>query len=714
MGDVARYWAFLSYSHADRRIAERLHRALENYRIPRRLVGRHGPQGTIPARLSPIFRDRDELTASGRIGAAVEAALADSRALIVLCSQASAQSPWVDAEIAAFERNHPERQILCVLLDGEPAASRVAEAATRECLPPVLRRRFGIGAGVADTAPIAVDLRQQGDGWRLGVQKLVAGLAGLPLDQLVQRDAHRRHLRMAWLSAALAVIALTLGAMAMFAYRARDEARTQRAQAEGLIEFMLVDLRKKLEPVGRLDVLDAVGLRALRYYDSQDLRTLDADALGRRARALHLVGEISDNRGDLTGAGKAFDQAAASTGELLRRAPNDPQRLYEHAQSVFWLAMLERERGKLAIAERGLREYAALVARQVALEPGKPEWRKESGYADSNVGTLLLDQGRAQEAITLFDASMRKAQAIVADDPAVDNQLDFAQGLSWLSSGHAAAGQLAVASRDRQSEIALYRQLLRNDVNNHQIEERLLFALRFLAELHLGVGDIGAADRDLDEAATLSARLLAIEPDNAGWIKAAAHVSLDRVETALGRHDPAASREFARARAQIAALLARDPKNFIWRRDLQAPALLLAGRLAGSSADADTAQVAALRELDALHAQAPHDRRVSSLLAQALLLVGDGFDRGGNAAGAAQAWRRGLGLLPAFPAPLEPDSRCMRVGLLTRIGNAAGASRDFASLQHADYRDPGCLTIAESSSHPLPAFVQPTTARRSQ
>ena len=689
MGDAARYWAFLSYSHADRRIAERLHRALENYRIPPRLVGRHGPQGEIPGRLSPIFRDRDELTASGRIGEAVEAALAQSRALIVLCSQASALSPWVDAEVVAFERNHPERQIQCVLLDGEPSASRDATAAARECLPRVLRPRFAVGAGVTDTAPIAVDLRPQGDGWRLGVQKLVAGLAGLPLDQLVQRDAHRRHERMAWLSAALAVIALTLGAMAVLAYRARDEARTQRAQAEGLVEFMLVDLRKKLEPVGRLDVLDAVGLRALRYYDSQDLDALDADALGRRARALHLVGEISDNRGDLTGAGKAFDQAAASTGELLRRAPEDPQRLYEHAQSVFWLAMLDRERGKLAIAEHGLREYSALVARQVALEPDKLEWRKESGYADSNVGTLLLDQGRAQEALALFEASRRKARAIIADDPAVDNQLDFAQGLSWLSSAHEAAGQIAAASRDRMSEIALYRQLLRNDGNNHQIEERLLFALRFLAELHLDVGDIDAADRDLDEAALLSGRLLAIEPDNAGWIKAAAHVSLDRAETALDRHDPAASHEFARARKQIAALLARDPKNFIWRRDLQAPALLLAGRLASNNADADTAHVAALRELDTLHAQAPHDRRVRSLLAQALLQLGDGFERGADTAGATRGWRRGLGLLPAFPAPLEPDSRCIRAALHRRLGDGPKAEIDMAQAEAMGYRHPG-------------------------
>jgi tetratricopeptide (TPR) repeat protein len=711
---AVRYWAFLSYSHRDRRVAERLHRALETYRIPPRLVGRSGPLGSVPARLTPIFRDRDELAASQQLGAAVEAALAASGAMIVLCSRASARSRWVDAEVVAFERNHPGRPLLCVLIDGEPQSSGDPATAGNECLPPTLRARFGSAVGVADTAPVAVDLRPQGDGWRLGVQKLVASLAGLPLDQLVQRDAHRRHRRMAWLSAALAALAATLGMLAVFALQARDDARLQRAQAEGLVEFMLGDLRRKLEPVGRLDVLDSVGLRALRYYDSQDLKSLDADAIGRRARALHLVGEISDNRGDLANAGKAFAQAAASTSELLRRTPDNPQRLYEHAQSVFWVSQLQRERGELVAAEHGQREYAAIVARLVALQPDKLEWRKESSYTDSNVGTLLLDQGRAREAIAMFGSSLRKARAIVAKQPDAANQIDYAQALSWLSSARLAAGDVAAARRDREAEIAVYRQMLRVDGNNHQVEERLLYALRFLAELHLANGDIDAANRDLDEAAQLSARLLALEPDNTGWIKAGAHIALDRADILLARHDPAAGKQLTQARMQIAALLTRDPTNFLWHRDLQAPALLLQAKLRGDSSLQARALAQALRELDAMHARTPHDRRVRSLLAQALMLEGDDDEHTGDHVAALHAWQRGLALLPTAPALLEPDSRCIRAGLLARTGAAAAAAGDFADLQRIGYRHPGYVTTAGRPGRSQPVGNQPAPARRSQ
>ena len=44
--------------------------------------------------------------------------------------------------------------------------------------------------------------------------------------------------------------------LAVTAFQARNEAREQRRQAEGLVTFMLGDLKDKLEPIGRLDVLD--------------------------------------------------------------------------------------------------------------------------------------------------------------------------------------------------------------------------------------------------------------------------------------------------------------------------------------------------------------------------------------------------------------------------------------------------------------------------
>src|SRR3546814_10837934 len=112
-------------------------------------------------------------------------------------------------------------------------------------------------------------------------------------------------------------LAFIMSGLAWAAAQARDEAERQRAEADGLIEFMLTDLRDKLEPVGRLDALDVVGQRALDYYAAPKLSSLDADSLGRRSRALHLVGEIRNIRGDSVAGLAAFEQRTEeNTSEL--------------------------------------------------------------------------------------------------------------------------------------------------------------------------------------------------------------------------------------------------------------------------------------------------------------------------------------------------------------------------------------------------------------
>src|SRR5689334_14264670 len=95
-----RYWGFLSYSHADEAAATRLHRALEHYTLPFAVRRAHG----LPRRLIPVFRDVDELEAAPALTARLQHALDESRWLLVLCSKASAQSAYVNAEVEYFLR----------------------------------------------------------------------------------------------------------------------------------------------------------------------------------------------------------------------------------------------------------------------------------------------------------------------------------------------------------------------------------------------------------------------------------------------------------------------------------------------------------------------------------------------------------------------------------------------------------------------------------
>ncbi|HEX4896562.1 MAG TPA: toll/interleukin-1 receptor domain-containing protein, partial [Solimonas sp.] len=171
-----KYWAFISYSHQDSAWVEWLHRALETYRVPRRLVGRPLGAETVPRRLFPVFRDRDELPSSAELGGAINEALRQSRNLIVVCSPRSATSRWVNEEIKAFRALGRSDRIFCLIVDGEPHASTRPDIAFSECFAPALRED--------GFEPIAADARERADGKANARLKLISGLLNVGFDEL--------------------------------------------------------------------------------------------------------------------------------------------------------------------------------------------------------------------------------------------------------------------------------------------------------------------------------------------------------------------------------------------------------------------------------------------------------------------------------------------------------------------------------------------------
>jgi len=128
--------------------------------------------------------------------------------------------------------------------------------------------------------PLAADLRKNKDGKQLGLVKLIAGMTSMSPDDLIQRDLQRARKRVIAVTTGASAIVLALSLLtvstliareaaeqnAVIAQEQRMLAETRRDEAEGLIEFMLGDLRQELEPVGRLGLLTNVADRALKYY----------------------------------------------------------------------------------------------------------------------------------------------------------------------------------------------------------------------------------------------------------------------------------------------------------------------------------------------------------------------------------------------------------------------------------------------------------------
>jgi hypothetical protein len=209
-----KYRAFLSYSHRDTAWAKWLHRALEGYRIDKDLVGRTTAHGPVPKTLRPIFRDREDFSAGHSLNEQTVAALEASQFLVAICSPYAARSPYVNEEIRHFKALGGGARLIPLIVDGEPGDPQ------HECFPPAIR--FKVGADGALTGareePIAADARAQGDGKEIAKQKIVAGLLGVPLDQIMRRAerARKRRNRVRAGVAAAAVIILAVGSFGWY------------------------------------------------------------------------------------------------------------------------------------------------------------------------------------------------------------------------------------------------------------------------------------------------------------------------------------------------------------------------------------------------------------------------------------------------------------------------------------------------------------------
>jgi len=248
----------------------------------------------------------------------------------------------------------------------------------------------------------------------------------------------------------LAIGALSVG-IGVALWQAR-EAQAQRVQAEGLIEYMIGDLRKKLQPVGRLDVLDGVGLKALDYYAGQDLTRLDADSLGRRARALHMIGDLAQQRGKFDEAQRDFQAAADTTSRLLKAHPNDPQRIFDQSQSEFYVGYIEWYRGRLHSAEAAFQRYLDMAQRMNKAKPGDHGWQLEDVFAKTAVGTVLTELDRPGEALQLQAQARAEVAQLARSHP--EDAVTYANTIGWEVITLAALGRPEDAIQADKDKIA--------------------------------------------------------------------------------------------------------------------------------------------------------------------------------------------------------------------------------------------------------------------
>ena len=367
--------------------------------MPKHLIGKSSAFGPIPARLYPIFRDRDELAGAAQLGPLIEQALHDSSHLIVLCSPHAVKSRWVNEEIRMFKAMGKADRVLCLVLEGEPMVSEAGGDENRECLPLAVRRKINEAGEITDDKhePGAADLREDADGEKDGFLKIIAGLLGVGLDELKQRDLLARQRRLARVAAVSTTMALSAIGLSIYAFYQQQQAGIARASAISERQAAEEELAKTQTITNFVqDLFVSLDPQNTAGMDTELLKTM-LDQGSKRAEELRAEPEVEAEirfcLGKTYRSIRSYEKAQVELERvLILFAEKIPKDLPTRLQAMNEIAMVHEALGNYVEAEPMLAQMLEQRTRDLG------EMHEEVIDAQINLATIFRRIGKLEQA----------------------------------------------------------------------------------------------------------------------------------------------------------------------------------------------------------------------------------------------------------------------------------------------------------------------------
>ena len=384
--------------------------------------------------------------------------------------------------------------------------------------------------------------------------------------------------RLTTLAAVAVVVGLALGGVKYtvdlsrertVAVEAREDADRRRDQAEDLIGFMVGDLRAKLEPVGRLEILDDVGDQAMNYFASVPEETLTDEELLRFSRALYQIGDVRIARGNLDDATAPLERSLALAGTLVDRAPNDPDRLFELGQSHFWVGFVHWRRRNLDTALDHLERYMAAAEQLVRMDPANADWQLELAMAHSNIGSVLEERGDLTAALERYHWTFGIVDTLAEGAP------DDVILQDLLASTHNTIGEVARATGDldtaltrHRTELAIRETLAASEPANNAFRAYLATSESFVGGVLESQGKYDLAIGHYDRAVSINEDLVELDDENTTWRHGLARNLFKRGRVQLSQGAATAAQVTLDLSVdRLVRLVEADPTQR-WQRDL--------------------------------------------------------------------------------------------------------------------------------------------------
>lgn len=233
----------------------------------------------------------------------------------------------------------------------------------------------------------------------------------------------------------IAALAVLAGTLAWRANRAEQIAQQRSAQADDLVGYMLGDFADKLRPIGRLELLDSVGAKAMEHLAAAQAgeTVSDAHSTLQRAKALTVIGEVRVFKRELDAAVEPLQAAR----RLLAAAPPEGQLTadWRKAQgtAAFWLGHVHFSQRQFHPARAAFEDYRRYSAAWLEAAPTLAEAQAELSYAQNSLGTVMLTTGDLPGAAQRFRESIALKQQVLQRQPQdLTLRAAWADSMTWL------------------------------------------------------------------------------------------------------------------------------------------------------------------------------------------------------------------------------------------------------------------------------------------
>jgi len=278
--------------------------------------------------------------------------------------------------------------------------------------------------------PLAADMRKWADGKNLAKLKLVAGILGIRLDKLRQRELQRKRKFQALAGFAIAAVI----ALAIFAFQknlSEKQAREARERDRESAEIMLsrfIEATESLEQTADLQTRKAFNDVASNFLQNLNPDDLTIESKRNLGKILRKQGETSYGEGHYQLAFNLFVESKAALMSIYQENPRDEQAIFDLSQVEYYIGHLHFSRGRFEETYNSWSAYRDASEKLIRIDPQNVDWVMEMAYALSNLG--LLERNRdppdRQSALEFYQGALHyMEQAILLDESRRSEMADF-------------------------------------------------------------------------------------------------------------------------------------------------------------------------------------------------------------------------------------------------------------------------------------------------